>query len=156
MNASTNVLKNITLLAVFLLYLASLILPAFYPEQWCAGIPPEPGATYYGWMVLLIGWLGILTGTIGWYANIGLIISIILYIKESRHCFKWTLISFLIALSSLAYTMGYHDGGAFTENVSHFGSGFVVWLSCFIVLLLAQIIQNPAGFMQRVSVYNDK
>jgi len=89
-----------------------------------------------GITILKMGWLGIFDGTIGWYANPLLLISIILMHYKPKKSFIMSVVALLIALSSLMYTTTFLDEKfAPRANVS-FQIGFFIWLSSYIVLVI--------------------
>ena len=116
-------------------------------------------SVYYGYGIFLLGALGALIGNFAWYANIILVISIILGFTLSSRRFAIigilsSLIGFAVAMDSyLLRSVPLDEGGVMELHVDHLSSGFYVWVASFIVLLVYFI---TLYFQQKISPENDK
>ena len=129
---------NIGKTVIYFLYFLSLILPAFTAQQNAAPYYVDNNV-WYGWQVLLFGWAGIFDGTVAWFANPVLILSLILLdLKnlnlKSIYLFFLSLFGFLLAISSLLYKKMWNDGGY--SKITEYGPAFYLWIFSFILMML--------------------
>lgn len=111
------------------LFLVSLLSPAFYQ-----GDPHEPQFGYY---LLTVGWVGILSGQIGWLANLGLTVSTLC--KNSRY-YSAIISVFNVAVALQFLTLHRLPRGS-TGNytpITGYGWGYYLWLSALIVMAIGQ------------------
>ena len=60
------------------IYLLACCCPALRLDHYYPGIgAPQPGDTWFGWTALVLGWLGILVGSVAWLANFTLGLTLI-------------------------------------------------------------------------------
>ena len=135
--------KKVVLAIIGILFISSLIFPVFYTEFIYFDGASQTGSVYQGWSVFLLGAGGILNGGIGWYANIGLGIWLLIYIKNKQIYPEITFIllitavlSLAIALSSFQYKIFPNNNEVFDERVYGYGMGFWCWIAIFICLCL--------------------
>ncbi len=135
----------IALVTVCVLFLASVVTPVFYTE-FCNGFTSSPASTYYGWHALLFGWLALFEdGTIAWYANPFLYISMVLYVgRLGRASLIVSCAALFMAFSSIYYTRIWNDKDH--EYIVQHGVGYYLWLLSFMVWaawLSWQASKNP-------------
>lgn len=121
------------------LYLASLLLPAFYTEfiyNYTGDPLIEKSGPYYGWTILLLGWAGILDYTIAWYANPAFVAAMILYMNNHPACITLAKIALALAMSSLLYRNIWSEDGT-PEHIASYGPAFYLWLLSFVLMLFA-------------------
>ena len=102
--------------------------------------------SYSGVFCFFLGWAGIFfdgIAAIGWFANIFLIPTLIVYAKNRSSSFILSLIALLLALSSFLYkVVGDIDGGIDESHIiGSYGSGFYCWLSVYVILTIVTSIQ---------------
>jgi Mg2+/citrate symporter len=138
-------LKKSKAVLIICVYFASLFSVAEKAAIVC-GSNIDHYTNVYGFEFLLIGWWGILLGTIGWYANVflfyGLISFLLNEIFSSRIC---SFVGFLIALSSLNFEKSsffevVSDACHGDSKLSSWGIGFYLWLSCFVLLFIFSMV----------------
>lgn len=123
------------------LYLASMLFPAFYTEfvhNYGEATIVEGGDPYYGWRVLLLGWVGILDWTIAWYANPAFVAALVLHALGSRASVKLAVIALALGLSSLLYRNMWGEDGT-PEHIYSYGPAFYLWLASFALMLYAAV-----------------
>jgi hypothetical protein len=133
--------KKLVLVFILLLYATSLPLVAFKTSV-TIGLADGSGmtesASNLGYQVLLIGWLGILDGTVAWYANVFLVLGFTTLENQNKKSLMLSGIGLLLALSALFYDKTWIDENyAKYADVYGWGLGFYLWLSCFFLLLIA-------------------
>ncbi len=145
--------KNLALAVIILLYISSLIFPAFTTEFYVAPGETVTGHTYSGIKALAYGWAGVLTLTFGWYANPFLFIAIFMYTKNNPHFSIYAALSLFIALSSFfPATLG-SDKGA-PEVITSFRFGFYLWLLAIALLnIIPESWLNPANKSSQPTPY---
>jgi hypothetical protein len=87
-----------------------------------------------GGELLLIGWVGILAGAIGWYANLLFVPGLILFAVGNYRMSRWfALAALMIALTSLLireWPSGWGPG----DRIASFGPGIYAWLGSMALL----------------------
>ncbi len=130
----------LTVISVIFIYGKSLTLVAF-TRTILSPVECSRVTEVRGLEVLASGWLGLLDGTIGWYANIALVFAIVFLWENLKISVISSTLGLLIALSSLLYKKSWLDENcAPYEIVGGWGMGFYLWLSCFCILLLSAVI----------------
>jgi len=139
-----NLIKLPVVVSVIGLSILFLIMSLFFPVFYTAD-----GGQFYGFTVILIGWLAIMfanlgLGSIGWYANPLLLMAWLgLARPKLRVAGLVTLIvSIGIATCSLLMvhkTIEINEGGGTSEIVS-IGIGFYIWLASFIICVFGYFI----------------
>lgn len=127
------------LITAVALYLTSMFLPALYTEfvyNYTGDPLIEKNAPYYGWKILILGWAGIFDYAVAWYANPAFIATIILYINNQPTCITSAKIALALAVTSLLYRNIWSEDGT-PEHIANYGPAFYLWLSSFILILLA-------------------
>lgn len=137
-------MKNLSVIAIIaisvLLFLVSLILPAFYTSD--EGVP--------GWFALLLGWLDLFVidqvgfGVLSWFANLFLPIA---WLGLALGKFRPVRIGGLIlnivgiglALCPLFLNRILISEGGDTTPVTSMGIGFYVWLASFVACIVGHI-----------------
>jgi hypothetical protein len=88
------------------------------------------GELWYGWAVLLLGWLGFFLGQFGWIANLLFAATIILLVR-GRPPLVWGLmigvLTSLLAAHALSWTSIYQTGGG-TAPIMAYWSGYYLWV----------------------------
>lgn len=93
-----------------------------------------------GIKILAFGWLGIFDGTIGWYANIFLLLGLFSLGNKIARSVAYSLVGGGIAISSLGYKQMWLDENyAMYSDVGSWGIGFYLWMACFGVLIVASL-----------------
>lgn len=121
-------------------FFASLPFPAIYATRIATG------SQMSGFYVLTAGWLGVMTGVFGWYANVFLLAGYVLALAKER---IWSLcmfvVAFLLACSSFNIFLVW-SGDAVKSEVKGFGPGFYIWIGgiffvtvgCAVIELIAR------------------
>jgi hypothetical protein len=138
-------------ISVFI-YAISCALPALEFND-----PENP--VYFGFHVLIIGWLGTFIGQFGWFANLFLIVPVfLLLIRRWVGAFVGAMLSLGIALLSLMLfhqNVPANEGGTREIQLQHLRIGFYVWLASMVSLGLGALIlrqfdrtsaKNPDSF----------
>ena len=116
-----NTLKRLSIA----LFLASLALPGLHFSK------EDP---VFGFNLLLMGWLGIMTLDFPWFANI-LYVSSLLSIRRRKFTKAYWLCVLCIPTALLSYVADkwyFHEGWG--TPITGLGMAFYVWISSFIVL----------------------
>ena len=155
-------IKKLVILSVILLFIVSLILPAFYIMQkdyyeHFISIAlyvnlSEQVTNCLGIHCLFFGWLGILFvgafGTISWFANIFFIPILVTYYKNRSSSMIMSFIALALALSAYSVKDSLKlledmegIGRDLTQEVVVWGIGFYCWLLVYIILAIVTSIQ---------------
>ncbi len=117
--------RRLTALFWLALWLSSLTLPVAY----------LPGDRWMGWGVLLTGFLGLLFGQFGWFANLGFLASFGLMLGTRRPN-SADLVAATLSLAAvgdaLFWRKVYSDDGSST--VQALGAGYYLWLVAIVGL----------------------
>jgi len=118
-------MKTSTLAVVLGLgWVASLALPV-------ATFGAAEGETWYGWSVLLFGWLGFFLGQFAWIANFLFATALILLVR-GRPPLVWGLmvgvLTSALAAHALSWDVVYQTGGG-TAPVLSYWSGYYLWVA---------------------------
>ncbi|WP_386780325.1 hypothetical protein [Luteolibacter ambystomatis] len=115
--------------ATLVVFGVACALPAYYLKN---------GDRWSGGQVLLMGWMGLFLGQLGWFANLLYFPALITLLCR---CWKTTVIlagvAFLIGLHSFALALQeipLDEGGVNKTTVTAIGAAPVVWLASFVVL----------------------
>ena len=150
-------IKKLVILSVIVLFITSLMLPAFYsvPKDYYKDFISVTEHIKFGKLVniylgrncLAFGWLGIFFlgtfGTISWFANIFFIPILVTYAKNRPSSIIMSFIALILALSAHSLKVledidgGMDDGSVIVA----WGTGFYCWLSVYIILTIATSIQ---------------
>ncbi|WP_051386693.1 hypothetical protein [Bradyrhizobium sp. ARR65] len=98
-----------------------------------------------GWFFLVMGPLGILIGQFGWFANPLMLISALPLRRSLKSAFA--ILAAVLAPTSVALT--YLPNDVAGNAVCGFESGFYLWLTCPVLLLLAALL-GPVGRKDRM------
>lgn len=89
------------------------------------------GEMWYGWTVLLLGWLGFFLGQFAWIANFLFAAALILLVR-GRPPLVWGLmvgvLTSLLAAHALSWTKVFETGGG-TAPVMSYGPGYDLWIA---------------------------
>jgi hypothetical protein len=89
------------------------------------------GEIWYGWAVLLLGWLGVFLGQFAWVANF-LFAAVIILLVRGRPPLVWGLmigvLTSLLAAHALSWTTIFRTGGG-TAPVLGYGLGYDLWVA---------------------------
>jgi hypothetical protein len=94
------------------------------------------GTAVSGGEILLYGWLGILVGTFGWYANLLFVPGLILFVVGEYRVSRWIALAALFIASSSLLIRQLPTGstsGASTP-IASFGPGVYAWLGSIALL----------------------
>lgn len=129
-----------TILLVSLSFTASLLLTAFETSVISAG-ETFHYEEFAGYEVLFIGWIGLIEGTVAWYANPLLLFGLAFMKRHINGSLFCSLLGFLLAISSLNYkSMWIDEKFARTADVNAWGIGFYIWLLSFAILFLGAFL----------------
>ena len=106
-----------------LAWAASLALPA-------ATFGNEQGELWYGWAVLLLGWLGFFLGEFAWAANFLFAAALILLVR-GRPPLVWGMmigvLTSMLAADALTWNQVYQTGGGVAPVLAYW-SGYYLWV----------------------------
>jgi|HubBroStandDraft_6_1064221.scaffolds.fasta_scaffold210802_1 hypothetical protein len=118
---------------IIVLYAVSITLNVFlFRGTWAF----NSGTAVSGGEILLYGWLGILVGMIGWYANVLFVPGLILFAAGEYRVSRWIALAALLIASSSLLIRELPTGstsGASTP-IASFGPGFYAWLGSMVLL----------------------
>ena len=111
-------------------------------------IPPikevEPGTTWYGVFVLILGWFAALGNperheywSIAWFANPLFFLSLAWVLKRKGAALIISLVALPLALTSLSVGRIWNDKEPPTVIVSGYGFGYYLWVLAFVFLVVA-------------------
>ncbi len=129
------------------MYFLSLILPVFYTEYVTLAESErltDPGETWYGIFVLLLGWAAALGSptryqywSIAWFANPLFFLAASLLREKARFSFPIAIIGFIIALTSFFLKKIWNDKEPPSNLITGHGIGFYLWLMAFVLMIVA-------------------
>lgn len=106
-----------------LAWTASLALPV-------ATFGDGQGELWYGWTVLLLGWLGFFLGQFAWIANFLFAAALVMLVR-GRPPLVWGMmlgvLTSMLAVHSLSWTQVYQTGGGVAPILSYW-SGYYLWV----------------------------
>lgn len=117
------------------------------------------GGDFQGYFVLLIGWLGFISGDFGWYANI-----FIFYLFTSFSNLNRKLIFPSICLLLISHSVYLNDSVIINANwsttsIDGYGLGYILWFTSIYVLMIALGLRNqelyPQAKSTRFFLYGD-
>lgn len=112
----------------FLLFVASLISPAF-------------NGSVLGAHVLVAGWAGVFSSDFGWFANLFYLFSMIFFFAGKSHI-AFSLVLFSLCLSIQTYFFmpenwqSLKNGGS-TIPIEYLGLGYYFWTLSFVLMIAA-------------------
>jgi hypothetical protein len=114
-------------LALVLGWAASLALPV-------ATFGPGADETWAGWAVLMLGWLGFLTGQFAWLANFSFVACLFLLIRPRAPGTFGLIIggtTLALALHALSWSWVYRNEGsaAVPTQIAGYHAGYYVWIA---------------------------
>lgn len=114
---------------VGLLWLGSLLAPA---------VEPLNDDAYPGYMILMIGWLGVFILQFGWFANVLILPAIVLLLikrsgRRRLHLMGGSLLA--LSLNALFWSEMHYDNGSRPIEIYH--SGYFMWFSATLIAALA-------------------
>jgi hypothetical protein len=122
-------------LLILILWLASLVLPAFSS---CNNGYPDTG----GWFLLLFGWFGVFEFMPAWFANIFIVIIAGLLIFHRRAPIWLGIPAGLLAATAWWWTAWEDDSGP--VPVCHYQSGYWLWLGVGALAMIVTFLPLPA------------
>ncbi len=138
--AGTSTASRALLTASLLLFVVSLWLPPFRVEA------ADPYPWPRGWLVLLMGWLGIADGMLAWFANPLLLAAWLLAWRRRRGATIVTAaLALLLGLSFLLNSQISVDEAGNQSPLHHDGSGYWLWLGSLAAILLCGAALRPAA-----------
>lgn len=114
-------------LALVIAWAASIMLPV-------ATFGPEEDATWQGWAMLMLGWIGLLIGQPGWLANVGFALCLVFMLRQ-RPPGRWGmavgLVTAGLALHSLTWTWVFANEGpkAVPSPITAYHVGYWLWIA---------------------------
>lgn len=95
---------------------------------------PGPGETWAGWAVLMLGWLGLMTGQVSWLANFGFVACLFLMIRPKPPGMGSLAIGGLtlaLALHGLGWSWVYRNEGpaAVPTPIAGYHAGYYLWIA---------------------------
>lgn len=115
-----------------------VLLPNPPPVSLACHDPKEDNA-YFGWWILLIGWAG---GSYAWFANIFVLVAVLLSIRVHKPD-----VAGLFAFGAIVLGLDALDGveipslGGPGDIFDHLAVGYYVWEASLVVLLLDQFVR---------------
>lgn len=91
--------------------------------------------------LLILGWLGALIGTFGWYANITLIIEVVRLFLGKPPFLILGLLGIAFATSCFAETRVFINP-SYEPQICGYGMGFWMWFLCHIIIAIVAIAAN--------------
>jgi hypothetical protein len=89
------------------------------------------GELWYGWTMLLLGWLGFFLGQFAWLANL-LFAAALVLLARGRPPLVWGMmlgaLTSMLAVHALSWTKVHRTGGG-TVDVLAYGSGYWLWVA---------------------------
>jgi len=131
---------NFIVLLGCLVYLASLVLPVFYTEEVISrreGLVRD-GHTWYGWQVLVFGWLAIISSkywSMAWFANQFFVLGVVAYRMQSRWSVPVLIAGIFIARTAFSFHGMFSDKEPPATEVIGFGLGLYSWIAAFYIVL---------------------
>lgn len=119
-----------------ILFMISLLLSAYYTNK-------DHNGPVQGYLLLLIGWIGIIGGHFSWLANPSLLMTWTLM------CFKPTLkfaiyfgsLSMALSLSFLFHEKCLVNSHEFVAKITGYGPGYYFWVASMAVALLGALFE---------------
>jgi hypothetical protein len=127
-------LPRIAGIIILLMWAVSLALPVFTA---CRSGYDDTG----GWMLLLIGWMGVMVMQPAWFANILIVLVAALLLSRQRAPIWLGVFTAAVAACAWYFTDMYDDTGA--VKVCHYQPGYWLWLATAAVALAATFIPRP-------------
>jgi hypothetical protein len=104
---------------------------------------PNPRAWAPAWGLLLVGWLGLFSGTIAWLANPALLTAwVMFYRRKYRRSAAFALIAAALMASFLFAKTVISSESTSNSKVTGYGLGYWLWLSSAFVLLIGAILSS--------------
>lgn len=114
---------------VGLLWLGSILVPA---------VEPQNDSAYPGYMILMLGWLGVFIFQFGWFANLLIPPALVLLLLERSSRLLPRLIGgglLVFSLNALFWHEMYYDNGSSPIEVYH--PGYFMWFLANLIAALA-------------------
>lgn len=119
-----NTKKTFCIFASVILYCLSLFFPAVVMPEFSSGYP----GTSPGYVLLFVGWLGVMVFQPGWIANLFYIAALLTY--GSKISYRFSMVALIIALfSPFIY-------------VNQVLIGFYIWLASIMILLYGNTLHE--------------
>ena len=93
--------------------------------------------------VLLIGLAGIVIGQVGWFANLPIVVGVIMLLAGRKVALKLAIPAAALAMSSFLWSSMPNDSPTPTHILRH-GAGYYLWLASALGLLLVSILERWA------------
>jgi hypothetical protein len=122
------------------LFFTACAVPAigFETYQGHRGTPLDAHSTVYGYVMLLVGWMGALVGQFGWYANFLLLLSwLVGVVHRYRESAWFAIAATLLSLDTLAmygYPIPADEGGARQSYIESLRPGFFLWEASILLM----------------------
>jgi hypothetical protein len=113
----------VVILVSLVLYAAACVTPAMVFDK----------ETYYGYQVLLMGWMGLFLGQIGWYANLLWLLSLLLaFFRRWLLTLIMTVLTVLVASDAFSFVgakVPLDEGNVNSMIFNYYHVGFYLWLA---------------------------
>jgi hypothetical protein len=118
--------------ASWILFSTSLSLPALELSN---------GSPYWGISLLFLGWLGLIAGSVAWFANPLLFIAnYSLRQHRVRMALSVSVLACAVALSTPTLSTVWIDGTGNTASVVGYGFGFYLWIGSCLVTCIGTLV----------------
>jgi hypothetical protein len=122
--------------------------------DYCKGWDSPVAASYYGYRILLMGFLGVLVGQFAWFANPLMLLALLL------STFKKRLASMILSVSSIALglqsyvleAVPFNESSMDSDNlnfVDHLGRGFYLWMGSLVTFSVYCLLRKEDDAARR-------
>lgn len=134
--------------ASWILFGTSLCLPALELSN---------GSPYWGISLLFLGWLGLIAGSVAWFANPLLFIAnYSLRQHRVRLALSVSLLACAVALSTPTLSTVWIDGTGNTASVVGYGFGFYLWVGSCLVTCIGTLVLWIRSVQRRLGLTTSK
>lgn len=127
-----------------LLYIFSLTQPAFSVAQ------DSTRDEWPGYMVLLVGWLGVgQGGQFAYLANILVFLTWIFFYKNTKGYFFTGIVALLFALSFLLFDSVVVGESGSASSIAGYGIGYWLWLTSISVMSISVTLSRFTSFLNK-------
>jgi hypothetical protein len=103
---------------------------------------PNPRAWASAWGLLLVGWMGVLYGTVAWIANPVLFFAwLMFYLRRYQRATLFALTATVLMLSFLLTRTIVSSEAPTYSKVIGYGSGYWLWVGSALALLVGSILE---------------
>jgi len=136
MKIRTNDISKVFLSVSIIIFIISLTQDAYCTSN-SSSCDDSPG-----WLVLLIGTIGVIFGgaCVSWLANPFILLSWIIF-KKVKYSFVCSLLAVIFSASFLLFNKIVSDEAGNYSEIVHYHTGYWLWFSSMIVMLMGNIIR---------------